>query len=201
MKKLVLFGLCAMSLFAAENQVRVEGVFMDDKIAHVQANGVRITETVDTKKQNILVEFRTEILQNKTGNVMVFTNNVKTGTQYRNNIPSYASVSLVKEDIISLSILKIGAKFGYKQMFGPNNTNAALTVFEPRARLDMGAITLRAGYEMNNSVQSNKDVKFNAKKVGVDYKITHSVAITAGYEAYRGFLKRNVWVGGMAFQF
>ena len=200
MKKLVLLCMCAFAAFAADNQVRIEGVFVSDKIAHVQANGVRFTDTIDTKKQGLMVELRTEMLQDRNTTVKVFTNNVQTGTKVLENVPSYASASLVKQDIVKLSPLSVGAKVGYKQLFGPNS-NAALLVFEPRARLDMGAATLRFAYEMNNSFDSNRNIKFNAKKVAVDYKLLDMMGLTVGYEDYRGYIKRAIWTGGLVFQF
>jgi hypothetical protein len=199
MKKLALLLLCVASAFAADQQIRLEGVVMSDKGAFAQTNGIRYTQTVNTGYQGLLTEFRMETLQNKTASVARYNQNVLTGFDLRKNVPSYVSLGVVKPDIIKIQHINLGLRVAAKGQFGPNGTNSALAVLEPRANISMGRLTLKAAYEYNTSM-GNDNIKFNTKKLGVDYRLFKVMGVSAGYEQTKGFLHRNAWVGGLVFQ-
>lgn len=191
MKKLLLFLVCAVGVFAADHTLGVNFVSVDDKAVHVQANGVRVTDTIKLEKPNMTVELAAETLQSK-------TNAVYNVVKY--NVPSYMSVSLVKNDMFTYRGVSLDGRLGFKELFGPNGGNSSLLVFEPGLRYSWDKWTVKGSYETNTSLALGEGVRFNGEKFGVDYKHNDKVTITAGYEIYRGFLKRNNFVGGVRFE-
>ena len=199
MKKIALFLLCVTTAFAADQQIRLEGVVMSDKGSFAQTNGIRYTQTVNTGFQGLLTDFRMEALQSKTASATIWDQGAVVGFKELKNVPTYVSLGLIKPDVVKIQNLNLGLRVAAKGQFGPNGSNAALAVLEPRASYTMGHVTIKAAYEYDTNAGANR-IKFNTKRLGMDVRLYKRMGVSAGYEQTKGFLHRNAWVGGLVFQ-
>ena len=199
MKKILFFAMLAFQCQALDHQIRLEAVSMKDHQVQSLAKGVRITDTIKLSGDNLAAEIRLESVQSRNYNAPMYWQNVQF-FQQRQNTPSQASAALLKNNLIKLQDLEIGARGGVRQLFGPDGVNDTGYIFEPRVRYALGAMTLRAGYEISNSLTNDRNTKYNIKKLGVGYNLTPGLAVVTSYELQRGYLHRTVWTFGVAFQ-
>lgn len=197
MKKLLLFCLVTFQALALDHQTRAEFLRMNDHQIQRAIQGIRLTNTFGLVPDQLSAEVRLEAVKNQTVMKPYYWQNVQFVMPVQ-NMPSMATVSLIKHNLVRLPGGEITMRGGYRQFFSQVNDPGFL--IEPGFKVSLGALTARAGYEFSNGVRQNSDTKYNVRRMGVDYHLTPALAAVVGYELQRGFLNRTVWSFGFAYQ-